>query len=153
MKKFYSALFISLISVLTLSACSDNDDGKEDEIQGKGAKYKVVFNQSGDHKSYSKILVIAANGSPLYDDIKQERVAKTAFNEEDMTEDMFSISTEKKALQFQVVASVLDLNDAPNASMTWEVIIYKDDKEIDRRKLNFEDGHTTTSHDLNLYFD
>lgn len=37
--------------------------------------------------------------------------------------------------------------------MTWEVIIYKDDKEIDRRKLNFEDGHTTTSHDLNLYFD
>ena len=134
MKKFYSALFISLISVLTLSACSDNDDGKED-------------------KSYSKILVIAANGSPLYDDIKQERVAKTAFNEEDMTEDMFSISTEKKALQFQVVASVLDLNDAPNASMTWEVIIYKDDKEIDRRKLNFEDGHTTTCHDLNLYFD
>lgn len=98
--------------------------------------------------------MIAANGSPLYDDIHKERLAKTTFDEKDMTEEVFSVSTEKEALQFQVVAGVLDLDDKKvNGEMTWEVTVYKNDKQIDNRTLNFKDGHKGSGNDLNIYFD
>ena len=150
MKKF-STVLVLLMMVFSMFSCSGDDDelGKG----GKDAKYRVVFKQSGDYNSYTKVLVIAANGSPLYDDIHNERIAKSTFNEEDMTEEVFSVSTEKKAVQFSVVASVLDLDDKKNDEMVWEVTVYKDDKQIDNRTLTFKDGHKSSGNDLNLYFD
>ena len=70
-----------------------------------------------------------------------------------MTEEVFSISTEKKAIQFSVVAGVLDLDEEKNGEMVWEVTVYKDDKQIDNRTLTFKDGHKSSGNDLNLYFD
>lgn len=146
----WSTVLVLLIAVFSMFSCSDDDSNEV----GKGAKYRVVFKQSGDFNSYTKVLVIAANGSPLYDDIHKERLAKTTFDEKDMTEEVFSVSTEKEALQFQVVAGVLDLDDEKvNGEMTWEVTVYKNDKQIDNRILNFKDGHKGSGNDLNIYFD
>lgn len=150
MKKFCTVLVL-LMMVFSMFSCSSDDN--ELDKGGKEAKYRVVFKQSGDYNSYTKVLVIAANGSPLYDDIHNERIAKTTFNEEDMTEEVFSISTEKKAIQFSVVAGVLDLDEEKNGEMVWEVTVYKDDKQIDNRTLTFKDGHKSSGNDLNLYFD
>lgn len=150
MKKLNTVLVL-LLAILCLSSCSKDDDGLN--AGGKEAKYKVVFKQSGDHNSYKKVVVIAANGSSLYDDIHNERIAKTSFNEDDMKEDVFSVSTETKALQFQVVAGILDLDDKVNGEMVWEVTVYKDGKQVDTRTLTFKDGHKASGNDLNLYFD
>ena len=70
-----------------------------------------------------------------------------------MTNALFSVSTESKAIQFQVVGSVLDLDEKANMPMKWEITIRKDGKEIDKRTLEFKDGHIATGNDLNLYFD
>lgn len=147
--KNVNVLVLLLLIVLGFSGCSKDDEPGT----GKAAKYQVVITQSGDYQNYIKSVVIAANGSPLFDDIAKQSLSKTVFSDEDLGKAIFSVSTEQKTIQFSVAGGAADRDDeVTNNPMQWEVVVNKDGKEIDRQIFVFGDGQKP-SVPIKLYYD
>lgn len=147
------SLLVLLLAAMTavFYSCSDKDDPAG---SGKAAMYRVVVKQTGEYQNFIKSLVIVANGSTLKDDIANKSLSKTVFGDEELNSELFSVSTEGKAIQFAVSGSVADRDEESFTNpMTWEITVFRDEKEIDHQILTFEDGHQPSSKDLNLYFD
>lgn len=150
MKRYSIIMLLLSIVVLSFYSCGDDDDPQG----GKAAQYQVIIKQSGDYLNYIKAVVIAANGTTLKDDITNSSLSKTVFNDEDLAGSVFSVSTEGEAIQFAVSGRVIDKDEeAVSGPMTWDVIVKRNGKEIDRQTIEFKDGHSLNDPHLELYYD
>lgn len=133
MRKYLSAICVCM--ALCFVGC------KDDEPAGKGSFYEVTIEQSGDFDSFVKSIEVVADGIQLIDMTTGESYCgRTILGDEKLHKETVTLGTMEKTVKFDVLCSVLNLEeDVQKDPMQWVVIVCKDGEEIDRKTFVFGD--------------